>query len=254
MLKDALWSEDRSYRNSSDDEPIEFYLDALTNSSRFDLLLGYFSSAAINVLSLGFAKFLHGDGRLRIIANNILSTEDKNSVRDGMLNNVTEGLLDITNIKEIKASLDEYGRHFFECISWLISNDRIDIIVIKPKDRKGISHYKSGVFFDGVDSVAFKSSCNFTAFGLLENLEELDAFLSWENSRSSKLIKRQNEYFDKIFSGQADFVEYLSVDDIVIAIKDNFADKSYSELLIDEADLLSKKIGYLRKPTLKKRI
>lgn len=58
MLKNVDWSEDRAYKSGGESEPVEFYLNGLCNSTSFDLLLGYFSSAAINVLSLGFATFL----------------------------------------------------------------------------------------------------------------------------------------------------------------------------------------------------
>ena len=47
----------------------------------------------------------------------------------------------------------------------------------------------------------------------IENLEELDAFLSWENSRSCKMIKRHEDYFNSIFTKEADFVEYLDADE-----------------------------------------
>ena len=72
MLKDIAWSEDRSYRTGSEDEPLQFYIDCLCNSTGFDLMLGYFSSAAINILSLGFATFLYSGGEVRMIINNIL--------------------------------------------------------------------------------------------------------------------------------------------------------------------------------------
>jgi len=55
-LSKAKWSNDRVYRSGSDYEPYYFYLTALSESNRFDLLLGYFSSAAISILSLGFAS------------------------------------------------------------------------------------------------------------------------------------------------------------------------------------------------------
>ena len=73
MLSEVSWSEGRSYRTGSKTEPIQFYLDGLCNSNKFDLLLGYFSSAAINVLSLGFANFLYKEGIVRLIINNVLS-------------------------------------------------------------------------------------------------------------------------------------------------------------------------------------
>ena len=62
MLKDIEWSEDRDYKTKTGNEPIQFYLDALHNSTEFHLLLGYFSSAAINLLSVGFATFIANCG------------------------------------------------------------------------------------------------------------------------------------------------------------------------------------------------
>lgn len=241
MLKNVNWAEDRDYKTGSEDEPLQFYLDALCNSKSFDLLLGYFSSSALNVLSLGFANFIYSGGKMRAVINNVLSEDDKKAISKGQERETFSTVYNFNNVKELKQSLDEYGRHFFECFAWLIANDRIEIKIIKPKEGKGISHYKSGVFNDGENTIGFKSSCNFTAYGLLENLEELDCFLSWENGRSNKFIRRQNQYFDEIFSEKADFVEYLNIDDVKAAIKNDFGDKNIHELLIQEKELLSKR-------------
>ncbi len=241
MLREVNWSEDRSYRTGSENEPIQFYMDSLCNSNKLDLLLGYFSSAAINILSLGFASFLYNSGTLRIVVNNILSQEDKNAIKAGQEGDVLNNAFDLSDIKQMKRTLDDYGKHFFECLAWLIGEERIRIKIIKPKSGKGIAHYKSGAFSDGTDTVGFKASCNFTAFGLLENLEELDGFLSWENSRSSKMINRQNKDFENIFSGKSDIVEYLEVEDVLVAIKKEFGNNSLNELLIKEKELIEKK-------------
>jgi len=248
MLKEVIWSEDRSYRTGSENEPIQFYLDGLSNSVKLDLLLGYFSSAAINVLALGFATFLHRGGTLRMVINNILSVEDKKTIIKAYEEPQPYNLLDITNIKQLKNSLSEYNRHFFECLAWLIANKRIQIQIIRPKEGNGISHFKSGLFSDGTNNVGFKASCNFTAFGLLENLEELDAYLSWENSRSSKMIKRQSKDFERFFSGEDETVEYIDATEIEIAIRSEFGGKSERELLITEKELLDKR-GKLNKNT-----
>ena len=241
MLKQVNWSADRSYRTGTEDEPLQFYFEGLCNSTQLDLLLGYFSSAAINVLSLGFASFLYKGGTVRMVVNNILSEQDKEAIKAAKAGNIDQNLLDLSDIKQLKRTLDEYSNHFFECLAWLIANKRIEIIVIRPKGGNGIAHYKSGAFSDGTDTVGFKASCNFTAYGLLENLEELDAFLSWENSRSSKMIKRQGLDFNSIFTGDAEFVEHLDVDEISIAIKDEFGGKTANELIIQEKELLEKK-------------
>lgn len=252
MLKDVDWSHDRSYRTGGETEPLQFYMEGLLNSSQLDLLLGYFSSAAINVLSLGFASFLYSGGNVRMVVNNVLSLKDRDAIkmaRDGNLNN---SLLELSDIKKLKQTLDEYSTHFFECLAWLIANDRIQIKIVGPINGKGISHYKSGVFFDRENYVGFKASCNFTAYGLLENLEELDGFLSWENSRSSKMITNQNTYFQNIFSGNSDIVEYLEVEDVCIAIKQEFGNNTINELLIKEKELLIKKSRVLQNLGVKK--
>jgi superfamily II DNA or RNA helicase len=241
MLREVNWSEDRSYRTGSESEPVQFYMEGLCNSKKFDLLLGYFSSAAINVLSLGFASFLYNGGTVRMVVNNILSQADKDAIKAGKEGDLQNSSIDLSDIKQLKRTLDDYGKHFFDCLAWLIANDKIQIKIIRPKRGTGIAHYKSGAFSDGTDTVGFKASCNFTAFGLLENLEELDGFLSWENSRSSKMINRQNKDFESIFSGNSDIVEYLEVDDISVAIKKEFGNSSLNELLIKERELAEKK-------------
>ena len=254
MLREVEWSSDRSYRSKTENEPLQFYLDGLFNSNQFDLLLGYFSSAAISVLSLGFATFLHRGGRMRLVINNVLSLKDRDAIQQGLIGDTDNIIFDLSDIENIQRTLDEYGTHFFECLSWLIANSRIELKIIQPKDSEGIAHYKSGTFSDGDEVVGFKASSNFTAFALLENLEELDAFLSWENGRSKKMIVSQKRDFDYLFSGMADYVEYLDAEDVKIALRDAFGDKSLNELLVEEKILATKKKNRFENPVLKKTI
>lgn len=62
MLTDVEWSLDRDYKIKTENEPIQFYLDALNYSTEFHLLLGYFSSVVFNLLSVGFASFIANGG------------------------------------------------------------------------------------------------------------------------------------------------------------------------------------------------
>ena len=246
MLNNINWSYNRSYRTGTENEPIEFYLNALSNSNQLELLLGYFSTSAISLLSLGFAKFIYNNGNAKIIINNILSEKDKNILEKSSDKNSFQ-IFSINDIQQIKEALDNYGKHFFECIAWLISQNKLEFKVIKPKDKQGIAHYKSGVFSDGSNKIGFKGSVNFTATGLLENLEELDIYLSWENGRSNKWINGQEEYFKIIYSGNADFVDYLEVKDIQTAIYNEFGDKNINQLLIQEKELIEKKKIFFEK-------
>ncbi|AYB31982.1 DEAD/DEAH box helicase family protein [Chryseolinea soli] len=252
MLKEVNWSVSRTYRSETECEPYQFYSDALIQSKSLDLLLGYFSSATISVLSGGFAVFLSSGGIARIVINDVLSDQDKHAIKQATQREAALFPIDLLNVKGLRKTLDDYGRHFFECLSWLIANQRIQMKIIRPKNRRGISHYKSGIFSDGIEQVGFKGSCNFTAYGLLENLEEMDVYLSWENGRSSQWINNQAEYFQKIFSGDADFVEYLDVNAVTVAIQKEFGDKTIGELLIEERELLERKRKFFENPLLQR--
>ncbi len=68
----------KSYRYSSDSEhiPLEFYEETFPIAKEIDLLLGYFSSNAIRVLSKSFAEFILNGGKMRIITNHVYSLKD----------------------------------------------------------------------------------------------------------------------------------------------------------------------------------
>lgn len=253
MLKDCDWSIDRDYKTGSENEPLQFYLDGLANSNEFSLLLGYFSSSAINLLSVGFATFISKGGKMKMIINHLLSAKDKEAIEKASQESINK-IFDLTDVVSLGRVLDEYDTHFFECLAYLIAEKRIEIKVIKPKNGKGIAHYKSGVFTDGQDYVGYKASCNFTLYGLSENLEELEAFLSWENGRSNKLIKKQIKLIDDYFAEKDEDVEYLSVNEIEVVLKDRFGKKDINELLVQEEQLLQKKQSLISNHKLKKTI
>jgi superfamily II DNA or RNA helicase len=253
MLKDCDWSLDRDYKTGSENEPLQFYLDGLANSNEFNLLLGYFSSSAINLLSVGFATFISKGGKMKMVINHLLSSKDKEAIEKASQESINK-VFDLTDVVSLGRVLDEYDTHFFECLAYLIAEKRIEIKVIKPKNGKGIAHYKSGVFSDGQDYVGYKASCNFTLYGLSENLEELEAFLSWENGRSNKLIKKQLKLIDDYFAERDEDVEYIPVSDIEVVFKDKFGKKDISELLVQEEQLIKKKQSLILNPKLKKTI
>jgi len=252
MLTNCDWPYSRSYRTGSENEPLEFYLTAFSNSKSLDLLLGYFSFSAINVLSVGFANFLANDGRMRVVANNILSKTDKDIILKAQAPAQLDVLIDLEDLRNIRHILDDYGLHFFECMAWLINNKRIEFVLIKPKGRLGISHYKEGVFSDGENQVMFSGSCNFTAYGMVENLERLDAYLSWENSRSSKKISGLKMDFENFFKQVDNSVEYIPIHEVEEVIRDEFGGKDLNQLLTSEQELMRMRQGLSNNKRLKK--
>ena len=252
MLNDIDFPKSGEYRTGTENEPISFYMEGLLESTHLDLLLGYFSSSAISILSLGFAKFLSNHGKVRLIINHILSEKDKGAILKGTQSLDNEYSLLMEDFNRLKESLDSYGEHFFKCIAWLISTDRIQIKAIKPKKGKGISHYKSGVFTDGVNEVKFKGSCNFTASGLLENLEELDLKFSWKSDKEA--IDEYKDEFNRIWEGKANYVDYVPFTEIETIIEQAYGEYDLNELLIEEQDLIRQKSSKIRAKSIQKTI
>ena len=237
MLYEVDWAEDGTYRPGEFNSPEKFFNDCLENSKEFDLQLGYFSSATISVLAEGFATFVSNGGRMRLVINHIVSEEDKDAISKGVHGGVID-CFDLTNFEALRQTFDEYQQQFFECLAFLIYDKRIDIRIIKPRNKKGIAHTKSGQFRDGDSTTSFTGSANFTISGLFNNLEEITISRSDSIDKMvQKKIASQREEFDSIMNGKKRNIEYLSPENLISAIQTNYGDKDIEELLDVEKKL-----------------
>ena len=238
MLKtDVIWPKSCRFKSQSEWEPVGFFSECLCNSTTFDLMLGFFASSAINVLSDGFAAFLHAGGKMRLVINDLLADDDKAAIEKSKNDSFLPSF-DLSNIEQLKATLSARDAHFFECIAWLIRNDRIQIRIIAPKSANGIAHTKCGIFSDGLNKVGFEGSVNFSRTALIENRESLTAMCDWNGETEINRISDIETDFERTFSGEDETVRYLDTADIRSRIAESFHDKELKQLLEDEQKLL----------------
>ena len=241
MLKtDVIWPKSRRFMSRTDWEPLGFFSEALCNATTFDIKLGFFSSSAINVLADGFAAFLYNGGRMRMIINDVLSEDDRTAIVVGE-SDINTPYFDLNAIGHISYTLSKHDEHFFECLSWLIRNERIEIKIITPKIGNGIAHSKCGVFSDGINKVAFDGSCNFSKMALIENIESINAFCDWDGERDKERINDIVRDFNRTFSGEDDTVKYLKADQIITYITKTYKYKDIQELLEDERRIVHRR-------------
>jgi superfamily II DNA or RNA helicase len=231
--------------STGENEPVEFFFDALLESTSFDLGLGYFSSSAINVLSAGFAYFIHRGGKMRIIINDVLSTEDKEAIEKGIkneVNTIEENIL--SDLNTLTKTFSKPTTHFFKCLSYLISKNRIEFIATIPANEKGgIAHNKFGVFTDEANNkVGFNGSVNFSRNALLNNIESISCYKSWSSSKSDT---KRLEYFENVFlkawTGEDRNIKIIPLSKVKTTIRDSFSvDNSFD--LLDEMKELSEEI------------
>lgn len=163
----------KSYRYSSDSDhiPLEFYEEAFPISKEINLLLGYFSSDAIRVLSKSFAEFILNGGKMKIITNHIYCLKDYQELIEVTLLEEEDKIIDIfSDLDYLEKALSSHSRHFFDCLKYLLKNGRLEILPVKF-NNVDLAHYKRMILFDGEEYIATEGSINFTLPALLKNSE-----------------------------------------------------------------------------------
>lgn len=232
MLNDVQFK--HSY-SSGYDEPKEFFTEALIESSTFDLGLGFFSSSGIRSLAYGFALFIANGGKMRVVINHFLSKEDKEAIENGqkhLVDNYESRIL--SDIAKLTKTLSKEDEHFFQCLSYLISINRIEFVAT-ISTKGGLGHDKYGIFTDEKNNkVAFIGSANFSHSALELNGETITVFTS---SDDDKRICEYQTLFNKSWENDTPHLIHIPINEVKTYISDNFPKLSFEELLGNSMDL-----------------
>lgn len=232
MLRDVHFK--HSY-SSGYDEPKDFFTEALIESSTFDLGLGFFSSSGIRSLAYGFALFIANGGKMRVVMNHLLSKEDKEAIENGQKHLVEDFENRIlSDIKKLAKTLSKEDDHFFHCLSYLISINRIEFIAT-ISTKGGLGHDKYGIFTDEEgNKVAFIGSANFSRSALELNGETITVFTS---PADDKRISEYQTLFDKSWENDTPHLIHIPIDKVKTYISENFHKESLKQLLGTSIDL-----------------
>ena len=249
MLNDVQFK--HSY-SSGYDEPKEFFTEALIESSTFDLGLGFFSSSGIRSLAYGFALFIANGGKMRVVINHFLSKEDKEAIENGqkhLIDNYESRLL--SDIAKLTKTLSKEDEHFFQCLSYLISINRIEFVAT-ISTKGGLGHDKYGIFTDEKGyKVAFIGSANFSHSALELNGETITVFTS---SDDYKRICEYQTLFNKSWENDTPHLIHIPINEVKTYISDNFPKLSFEELLGNSIGLRTDSTVYNYCKPLSKRI
>ena len=238
MLKtDVTWPESFRYQTNSEWEPVGFFSESLCNATSFDLMLVFFSSSAINVLSYGFASFIYNGGKMRMIINDILSCDDASAISMAHDGNDLP-FFDLKNLEQLSYTLNKRDKHFFECLAWLIRNDRIEIKIVRMVNGSGIAHTKCGTFSDGINKIGFEGSVNFSLTALIHNKESLNVNCDWNGPADVGRINGIQKSFDRAFKGEDNDVEFVDASHLKGYTTVKTKSKGLEELLNDELELI----------------
>lgn len=239
MLKDCNFK--LSY-SSGYDEPKNFFTEALAESCRFDLCLGFFSSSAIRCLSHGFAFFIANGGKMRVVINHILNPQDKEAIEKGQkhLAEVVENSV-LTDIKKLTETLSREDKLFFKCLSYLISIDRIQFVAT-VSSKGGLGHDKYGIFKDEKgNKVLFTGSANFSKTAIELNGETISVFTQpHDNDR----IDEYENMFNEWWQGNTPHLTHIPLEQVKTQITDSFSPETLKELIREGVTLERIDLGY----------
>jgi superfamily II DNA or RNA helicase len=190
------------YSTSQDDLMKDFYIPCLTNSSQYDRIAGYFSSAIFSLAPMALSNFISKNGRIRLLCSPNLSQSDKSAMNTASdIEKVSsEQIMD--ELSSIYESGD-IGESLTNLMANLISSEILEIRIAIPENGSGIYHDKMGIFQDGEESVLFIGSANETAaaWSGAVNHEQITSFTSWRNLEDRGLIEEQKNRFEKSWRG-----------------------------------------------------
>lgn len=235
------------YYSDENDILQEFYIPVLSNSVKYDRIAGYFSSNSLAIAAKGIAAFIKAGGRIRLIANVVLSEKDQEAIKKALLDKEKEVLTEIENLE------DQLKKDHIKILGWMIKNNLLEIKIAVVKN--GVEHQKIGVLEDSnCNKISFSGSDNETVKGWLHNDEQFHVFCDWKEGDREHLLP-DIDRFNCLWLDNGRRVRVYSVSDafkmnlIQNAPRNELEFEKLSDSITDE--LLQKnstRYGYYKKP------
>lgn len=226
----------------SDDEDVlgTFYVPALSESTRYDRLAGFFSSTALAVAARGMADLIKNGGRMRLVAGARLSAGDIQALQQGLAE--PDEIIARVGLKDLDHLESEFVRDHVRGLGWMVAKDLLELRIAVPMDQKGgplsadlvhqigMFHQKVGLFTDASDDrVSFSGSVNESATAWTENVEEFKVFRSWVAAERDHLSSDERK-FEKYWYGKANYCRTIDVPEALREKLISVAPHDFSEL------------------------
>ncbi len=178
-----------------------FYIPALSVTTCYRRMAGFFTSTSLAVAAEGIESLIKNNGKIQLLASPHFSDEDL-IVLNTLYGDFEVGELIIDRL------CDEIDSEFIknehtEALGWMLANNKLELRIVVVKNESGICldnifHNKIGIMTDGDNTVVFSGSINESKSGWTENIEDFDVFCDWhdDNSRIQRKISNFEKYWD----------------------------------------------------------
>lgn len=213
-----------------------FYKPCLAMSSHYDRSVGYFRSSVFILIGPDVLEFVLRGGKVRLICSPCLTINDIEAISSGYrqkfevaeeaINRDIQQLIDNTKLMRNT-----------EALATLIALGAIEVKLVFLPEAHGEYHAKLGIFSDDKgDAISFKGSINESWTGWHErgNHETLDVFCSWNQGRDERQVKRNQDYFERLWNGEVGDLEVINFPDAALDRLKAIAKGSLDEIEPDD--------------------
>lgn len=188
------------YVTTSEHDPVkEFFDPVFERAKRYDVAVGYFSSAWLRDAAHGISRFALNGGRARWIISPELSPEDLQSLRADK--KIADARMRDVISRSYEDLFQQLTQRTREALGWLIRDEILTFKIGIPRNRlSGILHAKQGLFTDeNGDRVGFLGSYNLTG-GAGTNWEAFSVFCDWSSQESIERNSSIASSFEKMWN------------------------------------------------------
>lgn len=194
------------YRSNHDQLYEDFYEPCLQNSVAYDRAAGYFSSHSLRLIARGLEVFLFQEGKIRIIANPVLSKEDIEAIEKGY--KAKQQVIERALLKQVDLTATTIKDDPLNVLAWLIYEDQLDIKIAYTNNHS-LYHEKFGIFTDQLgNKVAFSGSANETYSGLANNFEKIDVYFG---KRDAERIEAAAKDFEALWNNETNGLTVIDI-------------------------------------------
>ncbi|WP_405316009.1 DEAD/DEAH box helicase family protein [Methanobrevibacter sp.] len=223
-----------------------FYNIALSESTRYDRVSGFFSSTSLAVAALGMSQFILNNGHMRLVCSAKLNQDDVEAINDA---DDLKKIISCNFAEDFESIENELLKNHVKMLGWMIAKGILEIKIGVKVDENGnldigMVHPKIGILYDDSDnSIVFDGSVNESRFGWLKNVESLRVFKSWKHM---EFMESDASHFDELWYNSTEGVEVFDIPDIPKSILVDNAPKTdgeFEKLIFETNEELKKSLS-----------
>ena len=234
----------KSYDSDNDDMLRDFYVPALSYSTIYKRLTGFFSSTSLAVAAKGITGLIRNGGHVKLVTGAKFRKVDIEAIKQAYED--SESILEKEMLKELDNIENEFVKDHVRALGWMVASNRLEIkvaIVVgedgfpfdsKTVEHQGIFHQKVGILEDSESNqISFSGSENESAAGWQGNIEEFKVFRSWSKPEEG-YFKADLMKFEKFWEGRGQRTKIIDVPEAVRERLIEIAPNNIEELNLDK--------------------